>query len=160
MKLKRSNEFKLNYRHGCAHFGGFVFFSRPHATLMTVLPHLEIFFFSQVNNSMNSPSSNLYPPTFDRCLSCARITRSMVTQRRAFMFSTRQRFSTNFIARWTLVVAAFSTARMLVTISHLFAFRFAEKRFGAWQLFGVLTASALFSNYFDALESERATHGN
>lgn len=68
------------------------------------------------------------------------------------MLPTRQNFSTNFIARWTLVITTFSTTRMLVAISHLFAFCFAKERFGTRQLFGMLTTTALFSNNLNALK--------
>lgn len=64
-------------------------------------------------------------PAFDWCLLCARITQTIVTDRCALVFATRQRLAADFIAWWTLIVTTFSIARMFVAVTHTFAFGFA-----------------------------------
>lgn len=98
--------------HGNWHFGAFVFFSRPHGTVIAVLLHLQ-FRIQLIDETifLESVSCNNLP-AFDLRFQLTRIALALMTWRCTFVFLTRQHLATNFIARRALTIATlYGTSR-------------------------------------------------
>lgn len=90
---------------GKKHFGGFVFFSRPHDTLIDVFPHLSLNTIKKINISIYVIEIQFILPAFNTWYQIARIALAVMTHWCTFVFATRQHFPANFITRWTITIA-------------------------------------------------------